>query len=169
MGGPVHPKIMNPLIVEAALDRLRPGWRARRARRKSPWNLLGVVVAFASMAVIGYYLFQAAWSVHVYFHPAHAGHQREFWGAGLSFRVFASSFLLAMPLALPAVFGGFLSANLVLWLIPPARRALDAEAAGDPEMTFARANAGLIKWGGIASAIGLALSLIGILTLNTLR
>jgi hypothetical protein len=160
---------MNPRILEPVLDKLRPGWRERRARRKSPWNLLGVLVAFALMAVIGYFLFQAAWSAHVYFHPEHAAHQREFWGAGISFRAFVPSFLLAMPLAIPAVFGGLLCANLVLWLIPPARRAMDAEAAGDPEMTFAGANAGLIKWGGIASAVCLLLSIIGILTLTTLK
>jgi hypothetical protein len=56
-----------------------------------------------------------------------------------------------------------------MWLIPPARRAMNTEASGDPEMTFRGANFGLIKFGGIASAIAIVLSVIGAATLSSLR
>jgi hypothetical protein len=43
---------------------------------------------------------------------------------------------------------------------------MDGEAAGDRDMPFTGSNAGLIKFGGIASAVGFALSAIGILTIR---
>jgi len=112
---------------------------------------------------------QAAWQLHVAFYPAHAGLRSESWGEGISGRAFASSFVMLMPLAGPAMTLGFLSGNLVFWLIPAARRAMEREAAGDSEMTFAGSNAGLIRRGGIASAICLALSFVGLSTLSSLK
>jgi hypothetical protein len=156
-------------IVEGALDALRPGWRERRAKRKSPWDLLGLIVAVLIMGPAGYGLWLCAWRVHVLFYPAHANHIREFWGAGLSMKAFISSFLLSMPLIVPAILIGLLVSNLLMWLIPPARRAMNAEAAGDEEMTFGGANRGLVKWGGIASVVALLLVLIGAATLTRLR
>jgi hypothetical protein len=151
------------------LDALRPGWRERKAKRKSAWNLVGLLVAVLVMVPSGYGLWLCAWKVHVVFYPSHATHIREFWQAGISGKAFISSFLLAMPLFLPAMVTGFLTSNFLMWLIPPARRAMDAEAAGDYEMTFRGANWGLIKWGGIASGVALLLVLTGAATLTNLR
>jgi hypothetical protein len=138
---------MNTRIIEGALDRLRPGWRERQAKRKSPWNPACAFVGLSISLPAWYWLFQAAWRLHVAFYPAHAGLRSEFWGEGISGQAFASSFVMPMPLAVPAITFGFLSGNLVFWLIPPARRAMEREAAGDSEMTFAGSNTGLITWG----------------------
>jgi hypothetical protein len=160
---------MNTRIIEAALDRLRPGWRERQARRKSLWNPACAFVGLSISAFAWYCLFQAAWQLHVAFYPAHAGLRSEFWGEGSSGRAFASSFMMLMPLGVPAMTLGFLSANLIFWFIPPARRAMEREAAGDCEMTFAGSNAGLMKWGGITSAICFALSFVGPSALSSLK
>jgi len=151
------------------MDRWRPGWRERAAKRKSLWNFIGLVLGLAMAAVCWYYLFRGAWHLHVQFYPAHAGHFREFWGNGISGTAFVSSFLMMMPLFVPALIGGALVSNVVLWCLPPARRAMEREAAGDREMTFAGANAGLLRWGGLVSAICLLLSFIGLSTLTSLR
>jgi hypothetical protein len=164
----VNPKLEKNLL-EGVMDKARPGWRARKARRKSPWDLLGAVVAALIMGLAGYGLWLCAWRLHLLFYPAHAAHIREFWHAGISGRAFISSFLLAMPLFMPAIVIGLLISNLLMWLIPPARRAMNAEAAGDEEMTFRGANLGLLKWGGIVSGIALLLVLIGAATLTSLR
>ena len=156
-------------IVEGALDAIRPGWRERRAKRKSPWNLVGVIVAAVIMGPAGYGLWFCAWNLHLLFYPAHGTHIQEFWKAGISGRAFISSFLLAMPLFVPTIVIGLLVSNCLMWLIPPARRAMNAEAAGDEEMTFRGANLGLLKWGGIASGVALLLVLIGAATLKSLR
>ena len=74
-----------------------------------------------------------------------------------------------MPLFVPAIVIGLLVSNCLLWLIPPARRAMNAEAAGVEEMTFRGANVGLLKWGGIASGVSFRLVLVGAATLSSLR
>lgn len=160
---------MTPQITEAALDKLRPGWRKRQAKRKSLWNLTCVLTGFVITLFAWYYLFQGAWLLHVNFFPAHASLKKEFWGAGISGRAFVSSFLMLMPLGVPAMIAEFLSANLIFWVIPPARRVIEREAAGDHQMTFAGSNAGLIKWGGLASAICVLLSIVGVATLSSLK
>jgi|SRR5262249_47711030 len=155
-------------LVHRAMDKWRPGWRERAAKRKSPWDFVGMGLAFLLMPILWYYLFQLAWRLHLHFYPMHAGHGKEFWGEGISTRAFASSFLMLIPLFYPAIIGGLLISNVVMWLIPPARRVMDREAAGDPEMTFGGANTGLIKWGLIGSPICFLLSLIGLMTLRSL-
>src|ERR1700690_1943995 len=127
-------------LIEGVMDRTRPGWRQRRARRKSPWNLVGLLVAFPVMGLAWYGLWLSAWQLHLLFYPAHAAHVREFWQAGISGRAFISSFLMLMPLFVPAITVGLLLSNCLMWLIPWARRAMEAEAAGDKEMTFRGAN-----------------------------
>ena len=159
---------MDPRITEKALDQLRPGWRERQAKKKSPWNLACVVTGFIITLIAWYLLFQAAWLLHVALYPTHAGHKQEFWAAGISGRAFLSSFLMLMPLGVPAMVAGFLSANLMFWLIPPARRVMEREAAGDRAMTFVGSNLALLKWGGLASAICVALSFAGLATLASL-
>jgi hypothetical protein len=156
-------------IVEGALDAIRPGWRERRAKRKSAWNLLGALIIIIALAPVGYGLWLFAWKVHLLFYPAHAAHLREFWQSGLSAGAFVSSFLLTLPLFVPAIVIACLTSNALMWLVPPARRAMNAEAAGDEEMTFRGANLGLLKWGGIASGISFLLVLIGAATLSSLR
>ena len=76
---------------------------------------------------------------------------------------------MLMPLGVPALTAGLLSANCLLWFLPPARRTMEAEAADDHEMTFAGSNAGLIKWGGRASTVCLILSIVGLATLKSLK
>jgi len=46
---------------------------------------------------------------------------------------------------------------------------MNAEAAGDEQMTFRGANLGLLKWGGMASGIALLLVLVGAATLRSLQ
>jgi hypothetical protein len=156
-------------LIEGVMDAARPGWRERRARRKSPWNLVGMLVALPVMGLAWYGLWLFAWQLHLLFYPAHAGHVREFWRAGISGRALISSFLMLMPLFVPAIAVGLLLSNCLMWLIPPARRAMEAEAAGDEEMTFRGANRGLVKVGAIASVVALLLALIGAATLSRLR
>lgn len=160
---------MNPLLIQKALDKLRPGWRNRKAKQKSPWNLVCMLVGLGLLPVLWYALFQAAWGLHVQLYPEHGALKKEFWSAGISLRAFIPSFLMLMPLSVPATMAALLSANCLMWLIPAARRTMEAEAAGDREMTFSGSNAGLIKWGGVASAACIILSMIGLATLKSLK
>jgi hypothetical protein len=85
-------------LIQRGMDKWRPGWRERAAERKSPWDFIGILLGFLVFPIIWFYLFQATWLPHVHFYPMHAGHEREFWGHGVSTRALISSFLMALPL-----------------------------------------------------------------------
>ena len=159
----------KPGYVLKAADRLAPGWRKRQAKRKSLWNLLCVILGFVLKVLFWFGLFQAMWWLHVRFYPEHSTLRGAFWQDGISFGAFVPSFLMAMPLMFPAMVLGLISANCLVWCIRSARRVMDAEAAGDKEMTFAGANAKLAKWGGIISVGCFVVSLIGAAALKNLK
>lgn len=161
---------MNIRFLEKTADRARPGWRERSRRRKSLWHLPKILVSFIFLGAIWYFLFKGLWEIHLFVYPVHAGHLGEFWQKNISFRSFLSSFLLVLPLFLPAMGASFILANLIFWLIPPARKAFQREAAGDGEMTFSGATAAL--WKMLVKyfvPIGIGLSLLGALTLSSLH
>jgi hypothetical protein len=152
--------------IESTMDELRPGWRERRDKRKSPWNLACLGLGWSAAYIYMKYLCAAAVWLNIRIHPQHSALAGRFF----DYLVKTSSrwaLLTGMPLIIPAIVCGFLTGNVIAWLIPPARRAMDREAAGDREMTFAGSNAGLLKFGGIASAVGFILSAIGILMFRT--
>lgn len=158
------------LLVEKSLNKNRPGWKERAKRRKSLWHLPKVVMSFIIMGFTWYALFMGMWKIHLVVYPEHAGHISEFWNKGASIKAFASSFLLAMPLFLPAIGLSFIVVNILFWLIPPARIVFEKEAAGDNEMTFGGATSDLAKvFVKILLPIGFSLSLVGALTLSNLK
>lgn len=157
------------IILPKVLDKLRPGWRKRQARRKTLWHLPKVIISIFGLGIFWYVLFIGMWQIHLFAYPEHTGHISEFWRKGVSLQSFLSSFLLAMPLFLPAMGLSFIIVNIIFWFIAPAKRAFENEASGDNEMTFIGATSKLI---GITVKylfpIGFSLSLVGALTLSSL-
>ena len=163
---------MSPLklLFEKVLNKYRPGWKERAARRKSLWHLPKVIMSFIVMGFVWYALFIGMWRVHLIVYPEHAGHISEFWNKGASLKAFLSSFLLAIPLLLPAIGLSFIIVNIVFWFIPPARKVFENESAGDIEMTFVGSTSGIARvFAKYLLPIGFGLSLLGALTLSNLK
>ncbi len=158
-------EIARDVSDEGYFDRAR----RRAARRKSPWNLVLIPLGLGGIGGAFYGLFQVMWRIHTLLYPGHAGHVREFWGAGIGTGAFVSSFLLAVPLFFAAIPIGMLLANLVAWLIPPARRAFAREAGGVEGASFRQAMGELGKVALLIVPICLLLSGIGAATLTSLR
>jgi len=157
-------------LLEKVLDKHRPGWRERGIRRKSIWHLPKILASFILLGVIWYLLFRCMWEIHLIVYPGHEGYLGEFWQEGISLKSFISSFLMIIPLFLPAMGASFILVNLIFWFIPPARKAFECEAAGDREMTFNRATSALSKvFVKYLLPIGLGLSLLGRLRLPLAR
>lgn len=157
-------------VVEIVLDKTRPGWRQRQARRKSLWHLPLVIVMFGLLCGFWFILFRAMWQVHLVWYPEHAGHLQEFWSKGIRPGPLVASALLALPLFLPALGFSLILTNLLFWFIGPARRAFEREASGDPEMTFRGANSKLLKiMLRYLLPIGFGMSLVGAWLLTDLR
>jgi hypothetical protein len=151
------------------MDIVRPGWRERAAHRKTPWKFVSAFLAFAIGALVWYFSFQMMWQVHVRLYPSHAGHLSEFWPDGLRFRLFVSSFLLAMPLGVSSIVLGAIFGNLVIWGIPTARRAFARDAVDCPEIGFRPVMLSLLRWCWIPIVLSFGLSFIGAYTLSSLR
>ena len=107
-------------------------WRARR--RKSAWNILLFPFCLGGWLTLWYALFRLVWAFHVAIYPHHQLDQ--FWHGGISTGNFALSLLMMFAPAPGAMALGFMLGNLIVWLISPARRALDAEAEGYPGTSF---------------------------------
>jgi hypothetical protein len=70
--------------------------------------------------------------------------------------------LIAIGLLFAWLAPAMLIANGLASLVPPARRALDREAATVPGTDRASANRGLIRLGSYVTPAGLALALVGL-------
>jgi hypothetical protein len=82
---------------------------------------------------------------------------------------FILTLLMTFSIAPAALAFGFMLGNILIWLIPPARRVLDAEAEGYPVTSFAESMRGLLKICLWALPIGLAVALTAAYLLNSLR
>jgi hypothetical protein len=142
---------------------------ARARRRKSPWNLPLIPLVFGGWFVLWWAFFRLAWRVHELLYPEHAGKFAEFWPGGVSLGAFIPSFMMLFGLMVPALAIAMVAANAVLWLVPPARRALEAEARPFPGTDFRSAQRTLIRVAVWAMLLGAVVSLAGAATLHKLR
>lgn len=157
--------ISKEILTDGFFDRAH----RRAQRRKSPWNLLLIPLALGGIVLSAYVLFQIMWRVHIAVYPEHANKLGEFWGEGISPRSFISSFLLLVPLLIAAAPLGLMLANILAWCITPARKVFDKEAQGVKWASLSESMHGLAKVALIALPLCLLLSLIGAVTLKSLR
>lgn len=139
----------------------------RAQRRRSPWNLVLIPLTLAGWFGAWYVLFRVVWAFHVTLYPQHAF--RDFWPKGISFTSFVLSFLMLFAVAPGAMIVGFIFANGLTWLIPPARRVLDREAVGYPGTGFREATGALLKLAVWIVPAGLIIALIAAFVLRTLK
>jgi flagellar basal body-associated protein FliL len=117
--------------------------RARAQRRKSPWNLLLLVLMFLCWCASSFVLFRAVWAFHVWLYPNHR--LQDLGTRGMSSASNMLILLLILPLMLGSLGISFALVNRLMWLIPPARRAFDQEAEDYPETNFRESNRALSK------------------------
>lgn len=117
--------------ITRAADELKQGTflanaQARSRRRKSPWNLLMFALMFPAMYVLTVNGHRLIWALHVTFHPQQRGTEAAFWRQGMDL----ARFLMALPMWFAALPVAMLIVNFVIYHIPPARRAMQAEDRG---------------------------------------
>ena len=106
----------------------------RGQRRKSPSNILLVLVCFALWLALAFVLIRSNLFLHQLIYP----------GETLTTHSKGFTVLLAiLPLGIGSLPLGFLVGNIVVWLIPSIRRVLDQEARPFPETSFLSAQRGL--------------------------
>jgi hypothetical protein len=140
-------------LIHALMDRVRPGWRARKAKKQSSWHLLKFLCMyfFLFASFVTFYRLAELAFVEIFNTPL-----KE------KYKVF-----VFLPLILPSIGVSLIFTNLCLFLIPPAKRAFEVEAKGDNEITFTGATTKLLSLTfKYLIPIGLGLSGIGMLMAN---
>ena len=126
--------------------------RSRARRRRSPWNLLLLLVTVLATGAAWWLLFRAVALVQRAVAPA------KVFGVNMSH---PGEILMVVPPFFPAVAIGMLLANAILWCISPARRALERESKGFPGTDFAAAMKQVGLAGLVLLAIAIPLSILG--------
>ena len=146
-----------PGTLGGTFDEMRAGvWRAnarhRASRRKSAWNWLLPIVIFPMFIVlwgIGAILFQLG---SLFAGVTAAGPHKSL-----------LNFLMFVPLVVPSISFACVIGNFVIYRIPAARRAMDAEDQGFPGTDYATAQKALSKAAGISYLAAVLLALVGII------
>lgn len=122
--------------------------RHRARRRKSPWNLLLLLVALFVLALFSAVAALLAQIIHGWAHPGEGFRGASGFGPGLSA---TAAFLGALPLSL-------LASNALIQKVGPAGRVLDAESKQHPSTGYRSSQKTLIRV--VAAWVPLALTLL---------
>lgn len=128
------------------------GMKFRATRRKSKWNLLLIPFAVGGTALSWYGLVEPLLGFRSRFFPTEAFLTNGTW---------LGNIVLYVAPFFPSICAGLLVANFALWIIPPARRALDAEARGVAGTDFKSSNLALAKGLVLTSVLMLPIAAVG--------
>lgn len=131
--------------------------RQRAARRKSPWNLLLPALLLPLWFALGYIGFEAAWRLHLAWHPQDIGHMLEYWRHGMD----APRFMMLIPPMLGALPLAMVITNFLVSLLPAARRAMDNEARGTPGVDYASSQRALLRFAAVVSGVSALAAVFG--------
>ncbi len=128
------------------------GARARARRCRSKWNFLLIPFAVTGIGLSWYWLTRLLLMLRAHFFPENA-----FLMNGTR----VGNIVTHVAPIFSALGIGFVFANLCVWMIPPARRALEQEASGVKGAGFKASILALLKLTGILSAVALPLAALG--------
>jgi hypothetical protein len=151
----------EPTLKSIAEELTTPGYlaraRARSRASKTIWDVLFVPVAFVAMGAYWYAFTIAALWLHRLIYPASAAF------ASAKHSMTLAEALMGLPPFFAAMPFGFMTSNLVMWLVPLARRASEAKAKGVKWASYQESQRGLFRIALILVPLGLGLALIGAL------
>jgi hypothetical protein len=163
-------KKRGPGTLGGTIDEIKAGSfldnaRARSSRRKSKWNLLLPVVVLPLWLFFWWMAIELGCVAHILISGKPvppAGEWMKVLGSGMSFAHFLILFSpFLTTLAAAAVIG-----NYFIYLIPAARRAMDAEDRAFPGTEYSTAQRELSRLAGYTTPIALSLLMLGAWLLN---
>jgi hypothetical protein len=128
--------------------------RRRAQRRRSPWNLLLIPAVGLPAGLLWWAFAKGLEAIHGVLYPGETLKTAPN-AVGAIFTA-VSPFFAALPIAM-------LVGNVLVQLIPPARRVLDREAAPYPGTGFHKAQKQLLQFSKYLVPIGVAVGLLGAL------
>ena len=140
---------LQPGTVGSVVEEFKQGtWfanaRSRSVRRKSPWNLLLILILPLWLA-IWWGTIELMWWVHAAWSQRSGSTVSAYWMKGLGAGPMTlAQFLLVFLLLFPALTTAAVVGNFLIYRIPAARRAMDAEDRAFPGTEYATAQKTLI-------------------------
>jgi len=129
--------------------------RQRSRRRKSPWNFLLPIFAFPLWGAFTFLLGWGAAYLHALFHPAAV----PLFASG---PLRLSTALVLFPILFSALCPALLLTNILVYLVPPARRAMGAEDRDYPGTDYVSSQRALSKLGFWVCVACLPLAIVGV-------
>jgi hypothetical protein len=133
--------------------------RKRSSRRKSAWNLLLPLVGFPMWGLLSAALVHAAWLLHVAFVANAASSERAFFAGPIGL----GGLLVLIPCLMASVAPALFLTNFLVYLVPPARRAMDLEDRDVPGVGYSDSQRALLRIGTACCLFALPLVVIGAL------
>jgi nitrate reductase NapE component len=112
--------------------------RQRSSRRKSPWNLL-LLLIFPLWGVLWWLTVLLGGALHFALHRQSLLNLTDWMHVLLVKPITGATALLVLGPMIPALTGAMVLGNFLVWLIPPARRAMQEEDRPHPGTDYATA------------------------------
>lgn len=157
-GPPTLKNIVKEVATRGYLDRARERKRATATK----WDAVFVPIGFLAIGGYWYATSEFFLWLHLLFYPADVARLESLTNGPPSIGqalIFVSPFFSSLPL-------GFLTSNILMWLVSPARRAAERKAKGVKWASFKDAQKSLLQIAFILVPIGLVAGLIGALVLG---
>jgi len=153
----------EPTLRNMAREFATPGYRDRARKRKAAsktgWDLIFLPIGFAAIGGYWYGFTRLFLWLHFLVFPADLQHSDAVLGGSLTLPQ-ALMFLVPMFSAVPL---GLMTSNVLMWLVPPARRASEKKAEGVKWASFRQAQLVLFKMALVLVPIGLIAGVAGAL------
>jgi hypothetical protein len=158
----------KPGTLRSALHEMRSGTflgnaQLRSRRRKSPWNLL-LLLIFPVWAFLWMKILAILWNLALFARGAAIPATAAGWLVNPGWASRPMSWAGALHLfapCIPVLVGSMVLGNFLIYLIPPARRAMDNEDKAFPGTEYSTAQRTLGRFALVTLPIGLALSFLG--------
>jgi hypothetical protein len=150
----------EPTPGNIAKELMTPGYwnRAReRQRSKTGWDLVFLPIGFAAIGVYWYAFAKFFLWIHILLYPADIARLKILTSGPMTL---AQALIFLAP-ALPSIPLGFMTSNILMWLVPPARRASEKKAQGVKWASFRQAQRSLFSAALLLVPAGLALGTLG--------
>jgi hypothetical protein len=151
----------EPTLKNIAKEFVTPGyWNRARQRQKSSktiWDLVFLPVGFAAIGGYWFAFSKLFLWIHTLLYPADVSRMEALTGSSLTF---AQALIFLVP-GLASIPLGLMTGNVLMWLVPPARRASERKAQGVKWAGFREAQRGLFNIGLLFVSVMLVLGIIG--------
>jgi hypothetical protein len=156
----------KPTLINIAKEISTKGYwgRARERSRsaKTIWDLVFLPAGFGAIGLIWFMFFKSFLWLHVLVYPTDLARLKTLMGGSMTL----GQALIGLVPLFSAIPLGLMAGNVLMWLVPPARRASEKKAKGVKWASFRDSQMALAKIALVLVPVGIVCGVIGALILG---